>query len=132
VLQAGGGKDPQDGVVGHHLQHQGIQYTVGHRLINIIDTRAKCCYINKLTYKGTLRQVFIRVYRLEIQAVMLVFSTQLCELLPLSLLFSVLTLPPSPLPFTRIQCARGGGVWGSEPQTDTPAAKSLYRSIFFR
>jgi hypothetical protein len=26
------------------------------------------------------RQVFIRVYRLEIQSVMLVFSTQLCEL----------------------------------------------------
>ncbi len=31
----------------------------------------------------TLRQVFIRVYRLEIQLVMLVFSTQLFELLPL-------------------------------------------------
>jgi hypothetical protein len=27
--------------------------------------------------------VFIRVYRLEIQSVMLVFSTQLCELWPL-------------------------------------------------
>ncbi len=37
----------------------------------------------KLTWKGTLRQVFIKVYRLEIQSVMLVFSTQLCELLPL-------------------------------------------------
>jgi hypothetical protein len=33
--------------------------------------------------KGALRQVFIRVYRLEIQSVMLVFSTHLCELLPL-------------------------------------------------
>jgi hypothetical protein len=30
-----------------------------------------------------LRQVFIRVYSLEIQPVMLVFSTLLCELLPL-------------------------------------------------
>ncbi len=39
----------------------------------------------KFTCKGTLRQVFIRVYRLEIQSVMLVFSTQLCELLPLYL-----------------------------------------------
>jgi hypothetical protein len=38
----------------------------------------------KLTCKETLLQVFIRVYRLEIQSVMLVFSTQLCELLPLS------------------------------------------------
>jgi cation transporter-like permease len=37
----------------------------------------------KLTCKGTLRQMFIRVYRLEIESVMLVFSTQLCELVPL-------------------------------------------------
>jgi hypothetical protein len=31
----------------------------------------------KLTCKGTLRNVFIRVYRLEIQSVMLVFSTSI-------------------------------------------------------
>jgi hypothetical protein len=37
----------------------------------------------KLICKGTLRQVFIRIYRLEIQSVMFVLSTQLCELLPL-------------------------------------------------
>ncbi len=30
-----------------------------------------------------VRQVFIKVYSLEIQSVMLVFSTQLCEMLPL-------------------------------------------------
>ncbi len=35
----------------------------------------------KLTLKGTLRQLFIRIYRLERQSVMLVFSTQLWELL---------------------------------------------------
>ncbi len=28
----------------------------------------------KLTCKGTLRQVFIRVYRLKVQSVMLIFS----------------------------------------------------------
>jgi hypothetical protein len=37
--------------------------------------------------------LFYRVYRLEIQSVMLVFSTQLCELLPLQL--SPLTSPSS-------------------------------------
>ena len=37
----------------------------------------------KFTCKWTVRQVFIRVYRLEIQSVMLVFSTEFCELLPL-------------------------------------------------
>jgi hypothetical protein len=33
----------------------------------------------KLTCKGTSRQVCIKAYRLEIQSVMLVFSTKLCE-----------------------------------------------------
>jgi hypothetical protein len=55
-----------------------------------------------MTCKGTMRQVFIRVYRLEIQSVMLVFSTQLCELLPLypSLWFIP---PPHPLPCVKVQ-----------------------------
>jgi hypothetical protein len=48
-----------------------------HGQINLIDTKAKCCHLLKLTCKETLRQV------LEIQSLMLVFSTQLCELLPL-------------------------------------------------
>jgi hypothetical protein len=54
-----------------------------HGLINNIDTKAKCLHLNKLNCKGTLRQVFIRAYKLEIQSVMLVFATKLCELLPL-------------------------------------------------
>jgi hypothetical protein len=69
-----------------------------------------------LACKGTLRQVFIRVYRLEVQLVMLVFSTQLCELLSFNLL-SGLTLPP-PFPcvnkytvlFTRVCKWEGYGV----------------------
>ncbi len=52
-------------------------------LINCIDTKAKCCHLKKLTCKETLRQVFIRVSRLEIQSVMSVFFNQFCELLPL-------------------------------------------------
>jgi hypothetical protein len=54
-----------------------------HLLINYTDTKEKCRHLIKFTCKGTLRQMFTRVYRLEIQSVMLVFSTQLCELLPL-------------------------------------------------
>ncbi len=54
-----------------------------HGLINYIGTKTNCRHLKKLTCKGTLRQVFIRVYRLEIPPVMLVFSIQLCELLPL-------------------------------------------------
>ncbi len=66
----------------------------------------------KLTCKETLRQVLIRVYRLEIQSVMLVFSTKLCELLPLypSLWFN----SPPPRQSTVIQTVCGwegmGGV----------------------
>ncbi len=43
---------------------------------------------NILTCKVTLRQVFIRVYRLERQSVMLVFSTPLT--------FSLVQLSPTP------------------------------------
>jgi hypothetical protein len=53
-------------------------------LINFIDTNAKCRYPKILHCNGTLRQVFIRVYSLEIgeiQSVALVLPTQLCELL---------------------------------------------------
>ncbi len=49
-------------------------------LINYKRHQSKTSSSKKLTCKWTLRQVFIRVYRLEIQSVMLVFSTQLCEL----------------------------------------------------
>jgi hypothetical protein len=35
-----------------------------HGPINYIDTKAKCCHLKKLTCKGSLRQVFSRVYRL--------------------------------------------------------------------
>jgi hypothetical protein len=51
----------------------------------------------KLISEGTLRQIFIRVYGLKIQSVMLVFSTQRCELLPLqpSLWFNTPTPTPT-------------------------------------
>jgi hypothetical protein len=44
-----------------------------HGLINFVDTKAKCRHLKKLICKGTLRQAFIRVYRLDMQSVMLVF-----------------------------------------------------------
>jgi hypothetical protein len=46
-----------------------------YRLIKYQNTKAKCCHLKKFTCKGTLWQVFIRVFRLEIQSVMLVSST---------------------------------------------------------
>ncbi len=66
---------------------------------------------------GALRQVFIRVYRLEKQSVMFVFSTQLCKLLPLSpSLWLSFPLPPFPvwisILYTRIHSVRGGGSMG--------------------
>jgi hypothetical protein len=46
-------------------------------LISPLSTKAKCRRLKLLTCKGTLRQVFIRVYRQEIQSDMLVFSPSL-------------------------------------------------------
>jgi hypothetical protein len=40
-----------------------------HGQIKYTDTRAKCRHLTKLTCKGTMRQVFFRVHRLEIQSV---------------------------------------------------------------
>jgi len=40
-----------------------------HGLVNYIDNKAKCRHLKKLTCKGTLRQVFIRVNRLVILSV---------------------------------------------------------------
>ncbi len=76
-----------------------VIYSVCHGLINNIETKAKCRHLQKLTCKG---QVFIRVHRLKMQSIMLVFSTQLCELLPLSpsLWFNS---PPLTLPSVKVQ-----------------------------
>ncbi len=88
-----------------------------HGLINCIDTKAKCRHLKKLTCKGTLRQVFFRVYRLEINHVG-IFYPALWTVAPLPLLFGS-TLPlPCVNKYTvyciRIQCERGGeyGVLG--------------------
>jgi hypothetical protein len=40
-----------------------------HGILNYIDTKTKCRHLKKLTCKGTLLQVFIRVNRLKIQSV---------------------------------------------------------------
>jgi hypothetical protein len=88
-------------------------YGLMHGLINYTSTKAKCCHLKKLTCKGTLWQVFTRVYRLEIHLVKLVFSTQLCEIMPVSSLW--FNSPPLPLPcisilytYKCIQCVKGG------------------------
>ncbi len=59
------------------------------RLITYIGTKAKCRHLKKFTSKGTGDTV---------QSVMLVFSTVRYTIL-----------------YTRIQCVRGGGAWGSGP-----------------
>jgi len=82
------------------------------RKIRLIEGNAKCHQLKTLTCKGTLRQVYIRVYRLEIKSVMLVFFRPL--------LWTVAPVPslwspphPSPLPKVNVQyiqtvCGYGG------------------------
>ena len=48
------------------LLYLGLRFK--HELINCVDTKANCRHLKKLTCNGTLQQVFIRVYRLEIQS----------------------------------------------------------------
>ena len=71
---------------------------IPHGYINFTDTEAKCRFLKRLTYKGTLQQVYIRVYRLEIQSVMLVFRPSFLNCCPCNLL-SGSSPPLHPLPF---------------------------------
>ncbi len=91
-------------------------------LINYKDTRAKCRHLKLLTCKGTLRLVFIRVYRLEIQSVTQVSSTQLCELWTFSLV-QLFHLPPFP-------CVNTCTVY--TPQTNKHRPQSPFTGQFFK
>ncbi len=68
-----------------------------HGLINYIDTKAKCCHLKKLTCKGTLRQVFLRVYMdWRYSQSCWYFLPSFANCAPLT--FSLVQLSPSPLP----------------------------------
>ncbi len=75
----GGGRD-RGGDDGGNAQRIKVTRTPG---VTISSMAMFVYQLIELTCKGTLRQVFIRVFRLEIQSIMLIFSTKLCELLPL-------------------------------------------------
>ncbi len=108
-----------------------------HGLINYKDTKAKCRHLKKIDpYRDFSAGVFQSLYTQEIheQSVTLVFSTQLCKLLPSLTFFLV----PLPLPLFAVWigilclCVRGGGMGFWATDRWTLAAKSLYRSIFLR
>ncbi len=96
-----------------------------YRLINNIGTKAIVRHLEKYTCKGTLRLFFF--HGLETWATFShvgIFYPALWTIAPLT--FSLVQFsPPHPFPvwisilFTRIQCERGGGLWGSGPQTNT-------------
>jgi hypothetical protein len=44
----------------------GFVYDFPHDLINFIDIKAKCRHLKNLTYKGTFRQVFIRLRPIQL------------------------------------------------------------------
>ncbi len=87
-----------------------------------------------MTCKGTLRQVFIGVFRLEIHSVMLVFSTPALWTLA-HLPFSLVQLSPPPSPewisilYTRTQCVREEV--NSGPQTDKHLPQSPFTGPVF-
>ncbi len=81
-----------------------------HGLISFIDTKAKCRHLKKLTCKGTLRQVFIRVIDC--------YSQSCWYFLP----------PPPPSPYTQrqstVKCVTGRG-WEVLSPVETIFCRSL-------
>jgi hypothetical protein len=87
-----------------------------YRTSHAIDTTAEFRHLKKLTCKGTLWHVFIRVYRLEIQLVMLVFRPSFVNCCLSKLLSAWFNSPPFPLhcvknytAYTDAVCKGGGG-----------------------
>jgi hypothetical protein len=92
-------------------------------VVRIIEGNAKCRHLTKLTCKGTLHQVFIRINRLEIANFLSTFSLHFnpplgsvmsCVApLPFSLINSPSLPPPFPVwirvNYPCIQCVRGMG-----------------------
>jgi hypothetical protein len=81
-------------------------YRAKHGLINCVDIKAKCRYLKKLSCEGTLRQLFIRVYRLEIQSFMLNFRPSLWTVAPQTFFLVQFSPPLSPLPCVKVQCVQ--------------------------
>jgi hypothetical protein len=91
-----------------------VFYSDGHeRKIRHIEGNAKCHHLKKSTWKETLRQVFIRVYRLEIQSVIGIFDPTLWTITPLT--FPLVQVSPLPCvntftvyTYTVCHCVREG------------------------
>jgi hypothetical protein len=81
-----------------------------HGLTNYIETNAKCRHLKKLSCKGILRQVFIRVYSQSCWY----FRPSFVNCCPTNLSGSSLTPPLFPvwksIQYTCIQCLKG--IWG--------------------
>ncbi len=79
----------------------------------------------KLTCKGTLRQVFIRVYTMDTVSHVGIFYPALWTVAPLTVLSGSIPFPPLP---------RGGGggeLWVSGPQKDKNLPQSPFTSQLF-
>jgi hypothetical protein len=106
------------------------KYIARHGLINFIDIKAKCCHLKKLPCKGTLQQVFIRVYTLEILSAILPYwyfrpSFVNCCPLPFSLVYL------SPPPFLVYSVQRGGGGYGVLGLTQISTCLNVPYRLFF-
>jgi hypothetical protein len=79
--------------------HQAVveaHVALNRRKIRLIEGKAKCRHLKKRPAKGLCGRCLIRVYRLEMDSVMLVFSTQLVNCCPSNLLSgSSIPLPPT-------------------------------------
>ncbi len=87
----------QNAVFIQHFSKISLLYSVQatHRWINYKDPRTKCRHLKKLTWKGTLRQMFIRVWKTGNKVSLVgIFDPALWTIAPLT--FSLVTYPRFP------------------------------------
>jgi hypothetical protein len=110
------------------------------RKIRLIKSNATCRHMKKLTSKGTLRQVFIRVFRLKIANLWCTLYSQSCwyfrpsfvNCCPSNLL-SGSTRPPIPcakVQYIYRQCVAHDRGWGVVESLWRPYSAGVYNTLY--
>jgi hypothetical protein len=106
-----------------------VQQSFIHGIIHYIDTKAKCRRLKKLTRKETLRQVFIRDSRLEIQSVIGIFDPVLWTGAPVPSLW--FNFPPPPPPCVEYAVCKGEGYGGALGLRQINTCRKVFLQLIF-
>jgi hypothetical protein len=103
-------------------------------LINYIDNKANVIILKNLPVKGLCVRCLSEFIDWRHSKSCVLFSTQLCKLLPLSpsVWFSSPPFPPFPVWISILHTRIRGGIWGSRLQTDKHLPQSPFTGKFVR